>query len=102
MPKFSVTIPHALSTEETVKRLHRFTETVGSDQQVSDLEQSWQGNDLHFGFKTFGMQIRGVVAVSVDQLQVSGEIPFSAMMFKGKIESEIQKVLAKLLSDSTA
>ncbi len=102
MPKFSVTIPHTLSTEEAVKRLNRFTETVGTNQQVSDLEQSWQGNDLHFGFKTFGIQIRGVSAVCADQLQVSGELPFSAMMFKGKIESEIKKVLAKLLSASAA
>ena len=102
MPNFSVNIPHALSTEEAVKRLNRFAETVGSNQQVSDLEQSWQGNDLHFGFKTFGIQIRGVGAVSADQLQVTGELPFSAMMFKGKIEAEIQKVLADLLSDPSA
>ena len=101
MPNFSVNIPHTLSTEEAVKRLNGFAETVGSNQQVSDLEQSWQGNDLHFGFKTFGIQIRGVGAVSADQLQVSGELPFSAMMFKGKIEAEIQKVLADLLSDAS-
>ena len=99
MPKFSVTIPHSLSTVEAVKRLNRFTETVSSNQQVSDLEQSWQGNDLHFGFKTFGIQIRGVGAVSSDQLQVSGDLPFSAMMFKGKIESEIEKVLTGLLRE---
>jgi putative polyhydroxyalkanoate system protein len=98
MPKYSVTVPHTLTQEEAKERLGRFTESVGSSDQVSNLEQSWEGNNLRFGFKTFGIQLKGVVAVEDNQLEVDGEMPFSAMMFKGKIESEIQKMLAKLVS----
>lgn len=98
MPKFSVNVPHSLSQEDAKERLNRFTETVGSSGQVSDLEQSWEGDELHFGFKTYGIQLKGSAAVLEDQLKLTGELPFAAMMFKGKIESEIEKVVTKLLS----
>lgn len=97
MPKFSVNVPHSLSEPDARERLDRFTETVGSSNQVSDLEQSWEGNTLNFGFKTYGIPLKGSVAVSEGQLQVDGDLPFSAMMFKGKIEGEIRKVLGKLM-----
>ena len=97
MPKFNVTVPHSLSEEEAIERLNRFTETVGNNDQVNSLEQSWEGNTLRFGFKTYGIPLKGAVAVAEGQLDVDGELPFSAMMFKGKIESEIEKMLAKLM-----
>ena len=98
MPKFNVSVPNPLSQEEAKARLDRFSEFAAGSGQVSDLEQSWEGDNLRFGFKTYGITIKGLVAVSEQQLDVDGEIPFSAMMFKGKIESEVAKSLAKLVS----
>jgi hypothetical protein len=97
MPKFNVTVPHSLTQEEARQRLDRFSEFAGGSDKVSNLEQSWQDNALHFGFKTFGIAIKGVAEVADHQVNVDGEIPFSAMMFKGKIEAEVQKFLSKLL-----
>ena len=99
MPKFQTTVPHTLSQQEAIKRMNQFTETIGKSEQVSELEQSWQDNQLHFGFKTYGIPLKGVVTVTEEKLDVNGELPFSAMMFKGKIEGEIQKVLGKLMAD---
>lgn len=98
MPKFNVSIPHALHQEEAKQRLDRFAESAGSSDKVSNLEQTWDGNRLHFGFKTYGIQIKGVMTVADNQLDVDGELPFSAMMFKGKIESGVKEMLAKLMS----
>ena len=102
MPKIHVTVPNPLSQQEAKERLDRFSEFAGGSDKVSDLEQSWQGDNLHFGFKSFGIAIKGVVAVSDQKLDVNGEIPFSAMMFKGKIESEVAKFLSKLVGADRA
>jgi putative polyhydroxyalkanoate system protein len=100
MPSFHVTIPHSLSKEEATSRLQRFADALRSkyQNQVSDLEQSWEGDTLRFSFSSFGIGIKGKIVVAEKQLDLDGEIPFAAMIFKGKIESSIREELEKLLS----
>ncbi|MGI9429789.1 MAG: polyhydroxyalkanoic acid system family protein [Bythopirellula sp.] len=95
MPKINLEIPHTLSAEEARSRLEKFTENLPKD-QVSDLEQSWQDNTLTFSFKTFGIQISGDLTAEHEKMLVDLELPFSAMIFKGKIESEMKKQLERL------
>jgi len=95
VPKIKLEIPHTLSAAEARSRLERFTESLPQD-QVKDLEQSWSENTLTFGFKTFGIKIGGDLTAVDEKLLVNLELPFSAMMFKGKIESEITKQLERL------
>ncbi|HCK41353.1 MAG: hypothetical protein CMJ72_04590 [Planctomycetaceae bacterium] len=99
MPKLDLEIPHQLSADEAKDRLTQFTEALQSkfQDQVSDLEQSWEGNDLIFGFKTFGIKIEGKISSLDNKLVLDGELPFAAMMFKGKIESEIREQLERLV-----
>lgn len=97
MPKISLEIPHSLSAEEVRSRLERFTESLPKD-QVSDLEQGWNGDTLTFGFKTYGIKIAGDLTALEEKLLVNVDLPFSAMMFKGKIEEGIKKQLKRLTS----
>ena len=99
MPKFHVDVPHSLPQAEATERLNRFVEAIGDKfgDQVSDMEQSWEENRLNFGFKTFGIALKGEVTVADDKLLVDGELPFAAMMFKGKIESSIKEQLERLM-----
>lgn len=99
MPKFRLEIPHTLTAEEAKSRLERFIESLQAKfkDKVSDLDQSWNGNTLAFGFKTFGIKVAGAVAALEDKLDVTGDIPFAAMMFKGKIETEIREQLGRLM-----
>ena len=99
MPKFNLDVPHALGAEEARHRLERFAEALHSkySDQVSDLNQSWNGDSLSFGFKTFGFKIGGTIDVAEDQLRVNGDLPLSAMMFKGKIESAVRDQLSRLV-----
>ncbi len=99
MPNLKFDIPHSLSNEEAKERLQRFMEFNESKlkDQVSDLNQSWDGDTLVFGFKTFGIKIQGRIASEVEKLGVDCELPFSAMMFKGKIESEMRQQIERLL-----
>ncbi|HMO85234.1 MAG TPA: polyhydroxyalkanoic acid system family protein [Lacipirellulaceae bacterium] len=99
MPKFHFEIPHTLPADEARSRLERFAESLQLKfaDKVSDLNQQWNGNTLAFGFKTFGIKIAGDVTALDQKLDVNGEIPLTAMMFKGKIESEVREQLARLM-----
>jgi hypothetical protein len=99
MPKFSVTVPHRLSEQEATERLNRFIEILREKFQdsVSELEQSWDGNALAFRFKTYGIPLSGKIAVTDKELALNGDLPFTAMMFKGKIESAIREQLQRLV-----
>jgi putative polyhydroxyalkanoate system protein len=100
MPKFNVTVPHPLSQQDARERLDRFADVLGEKfkDQVNDLQQSWEGDTLRFSFKSYGILLKGGVTVAEKQLNVDGELPFSAMMFKGKIESAIKEQLEKLVT----
>ena len=99
MPKFHLEIPHSLTADDAKSRLERFVESLQAKFQdkVSDLNQTWNGNTLGFGFKTYGIKIAGSITAQENKLDVDGEIPFTAMMFKGKIESEIREQLGRLM-----
>jgi hypothetical protein len=99
MPQFNVSVPHTLTHEEAHERLNRFIDVLRQKFQdsVNDLDQNWNGDTLNFQFKTFGILLKGGITVEPTQLSVKGEIPFTAMMFRGKIESTIREQLERLM-----
>jgi len=99
VPKLNFEIPHTLSAEDAKSRLERFADSIKSkfQDQAKDVEQSWNGNALSFGFKTMGMKIEGNIEVDDQRLVVDSTVPFAAMMFKGKIESAMKEQLTRLL-----
>jgi putative polyhydroxyalkanoate system protein len=100
MPKFGVRVPHELTQEEAHSRLERFAESLQQkfQDQVGDLQQSWEGDTLQFQFKSYGIPIKGGITVNENDLNLDGELPFSAMMFRGKIESAIREQLERLVA----
>lgn len=100
MPSLKLSHPHQLGQEEAVARLKKLLEKVKEkyQDQVSDLNESWTGNKLDFGFSTYGFKVTGNVVVLPDEVQLDGQIPFAAMMFKGKIENALREQLAKQLA----
>jgi hypothetical protein len=99
MPKFSVTVPHDLTEEQAKERLSHFSEKIQEHykDQIKNFTQSWQGNLLNFAFRTFGFDISGKLNVATPEVKLDGDLPFAAMMFKGKIEQAIRDELTKLL-----
>jgi hypothetical protein len=100
MPSLKLSFPHQLGQEEAVARLHNLLARVKNkyQDQVSDLKEQWNDNTLTFGFSTYGFKIAGDVIVLPSEVQLDGQIPFAAMMFKGKIETAIRDQLAKELA----
>jgi putative polyhydroxyalkanoate system protein len=100
MPKFGATVPHKLTKDEARSRLERLAEAIGKkyEGKVSDLSQSWDGDTLNFSAKTFGIQLKGAITVADHELKLDGELPFAAMMFKGKIESDFKEQLERIVA----
>ncbi|MBA2114916.1 polyhydroxyalkanoic acid system family protein [Bremerella alba] len=102
MPGFKVEVPHPLGQEEAASRVKSLLEHLRGrfDGQVKDMQQTWTEEDvMQFSFKTAGLTIKGEMDVQPNSVVVSGDLPFAAMLFKGRIESSIKEELAKCLSE---
>ncbi len=100
MPSMSLSVPHQLSQEDAMNRLKHFLEKVKHHyaSQVSNLSETWTDNLLEFAFTTYGFKIDGKLTVEPTQVAINGQLPFAALMFKGKIEQSIRSELTKLLA----
>ena len=100
MPTVSLTVPHALDLPEVEKRLKgllvKIKERHGD--KFSNLKEEWAGNSGTFSFTTYGFNVKTAVTVEPNQVRVQGELPFAAMMFKGRIEKEIRETLTRVLT----
>lgn len=100
MPSFSTAVPNPLGKDRARSAveglLTRVKEKYG--EQVSALDQSWEGDTLRFSMTTYGFKISGNLVVQDEQVKVEGDLPFAAAMFKGKIEGSIHDELEKCLA----
>lgn len=104
MPKFSTNVPHTLGKDKAKARLEgllsKVTQVYGD--QVSNLEQEWAADTLTFAITTYGFKIDGQLDVREEDVQLDGNLPFAAAMFKGKIEQSMKGELEKALRDKKA
>src|SRR5689334_1949233 len=100
MPKSSTSVSHTLGEAGAIERLKNFATKIKEKHadRVSDLEEEWTGNVLKYGFTTFGFKIKGTLTATADEVKIDTDLPFAAMMFKGKIEQEIRDRLTKVLA----
>lgn len=99
MPKFNVSVPNPVGRESAVEKLQHFSAKIQEQHadKIKDFEQRWEGDQMHFGFKTLGLRIEGKLTVEDSVVQVEGDLPFAAAMFKGQIAGAIQGQLERLL-----
>jgi hypothetical protein len=100
MPSIKFSVPHNLGQEVAVARLTDLIDRIKSryGDQVSDLQEQWQGPVLAFGFKTYGFNVTGRMTVQPASVDFDCQIPLAALMFKGKIEQTIRDELNKRLA----
>ncbi|MGY8770363.1 MAG: polyhydroxyalkanoic acid system family protein [Pirellulales bacterium] len=99
MPSFQVDVPHALGQDAAVEKVQLVLEKMKGrfEGQVKDMQQTWTDHVMAFSFRTMGASISGEMAVEAASVLVTGQLPFAAMLFKGKIESSIKEELEKIL-----
>jgi hypothetical protein len=100
MPALKMSFPHSLGRQTAQERLQTLLEKVKHryGDQVSNLRESWADNILDFGFTTYGFGIQGSLTVDEKEVRLDGQIPFAAMMFKGKIEQALRDQMTRLLA----
>ena len=100
MPKMSVVVPHRLSEEEALRRIKGLLADL-KDQyadRFTDLQETWSGNDGWFSLKAMGFNVSGALSVKPSQVELTGDLPFAAMPFKGRIEQVIRERAERLLA----
>jgi hypothetical protein len=99
MPSFNTEVANPVSKDQAVSQLKGLLEKVRAryQDQVSDMQESWNGDNLDFSFKAYGFTIKGVVTVAEEAVRVVGDLPFAAVMFRGKIEESIRSEIDKTL-----
>jgi hypothetical protein len=100
MPKMSITVPHRLSQDEAQNRIQSLLGDLKEQHgdQISDLKEEWRGNRCAFSFKAMGFSTSGTLIVTPSKAELSGSLPFAALPFKGRIESEIRQRAEQLLA----
>ena len=101
MPGFGSEVGHQLGQETAIERLKTFLDRVRElyKEQVSKLDGAWDANVLKFSLTTYGFTIDGVLTVEENLVTLSGNLPFAAIAFRGKIESSITAELEKALAN---
>ena len=100
MPAFSAEVPHTLGQDGAVDKLKGFVDGISERYkgQINSVSGDWEDpHTLAFGFNTFGIEVKGRLGIEPEVVRISGELPFSAVMFKGKIVGAIQEGLEKAL-----
>ena len=91
---------HNMTMESAVQLANHilpgFIEKAGDN--VSNIQQQWNGIVLHFAFHTYGMNIKGTFLVTDDEIIIKSELPFMARPFEGRGRSAIEQQLDILLS----
>jgi hypothetical protein len=100
MPSYHVSVPHALGSAAARARLDKFLDDVRRDYaaQLGDVSGVWTADCLDFRFQTSGLPISGKLLVEEASVQVSGQLPLVASIFRGRIEQTIRDELRRLLS----
>ena len=100
MPKIKVSVPHKLGQGEAKSRL---TKLIAESRdkfgdKVSDLQEAWTGNTDAFSLSVMGFSIDGKLDVQPSELLIDINIPWAALPFKGRVETEIVKHAKELLA----
>ncbi len=100
MPALKMSFPHQLDRQTAMERLKDRLDKIKGRYggQISNLRESWVDNVLDFGFTTYGFAVQGNMTVEDQEVRLDGQIPFAAMMFKGKIEQALREQMTKVLA----
>ncbi|MEN9443339.1 MAG: hypothetical protein RIS47_229 [Bacteroidota bacterium] len=100
MPKIEIKEAHTLLPQEAQQRISTLISElkIKHKDQISDINEVWNGNKCSFSFKLMGFRTEGTIEVHQTSIELQGNIPFAALVFKGSIESTIRSQARQLLA----
>ncbi len=99
MPKIKVEVAYSISQDLALTRIKSLLSKLKDDYQdmISDLKETWTGNESDFSFKVMGMKVKGNLIISTTLVSLNGDLPLVALPFKKTIEDKIKEETIKLL-----
>jgi putative polyhydroxyalkanoic acid system protein len=99
MSNFNMTISHSLTEDEAANRIKSLLGDVKAQfaDKIQNLREEWDGNVGMFNFSAMGFPVSGTLTVRQSEIEISGTLPFAAMLFKARIESAIRDRAKTLL-----
>jgi hypothetical protein len=99
MPKLNIKVAHQLTQDEALKRTHGLLDEVKNQfaEKISNVCEEWEENNCRFSLSAMGFSTSGTLTVKPSEIEISGDLPWAATFFKGKIESAIRERAEKLL-----
>ncbi len=88
-----VSIPHKLSEIEAITRVRKILHESRSKlaEHLTEVEEKWEGNTLHFAFTAQKQHIRGTLEVKDHVFNIYAKLPLMMRLFEGKIEKMIKE-----------
>lgn len=99
MPQINIEIRHELPQNEVLTRIKKLLPQLKQQHadRFSNLKENWAGYTCKFSFTAKGFNVSGALAVNRTSIEVEGELPLPARLFKGKIEQIIREKAEELL-----
>jgi hypothetical protein len=94
-----VSIPHKYSQIEAVTRVKKILNESRSKlaAHLTDVEEKWEGNTLHFAFTAQKQHISGTLEVKDKAFDLYAKLPLALRLFEGRIEAMIQEQAGHML-----
>ena len=93
-------MPHEHGRSEAIEKLKSFSDTMRENMPdgVSNVEETWDDNgNLSFKVQGMGMEIAGTLEPRETEVQLTGNLPFAALPFRGLIEAQLKTGLEDAL-----
>jgi hypothetical protein len=100
MPKVHLSVPHVLGQEEAKKRVVNLIAQTRAQfgDKVTDVAEAWTGGVNRFSFRVLGFSVTGQLEAQPTELLIDIDLPFAALLFKSRIESELLAHARELLA----
>lgn len=99
MPDMRVVVPHALGSEEALRRVHAYLDRLAVEhaQRIQSADQQWDGNTGRFRLNLMGFPVAAVVTVGEGDVRLEGTMPWTLSLFRSSIEDTIRREVGAVL-----
>ena len=99
VPKVTGSYPHALDNEIAHAKTDEALDDLLQAFEMPDAERTKEGNLITFKGVSQGVNTGGSIEITENALNVTIELPFSAIAFKGRVQKAIDKRIPPFLAE---
>ncbi len=99
MPKMIIQEPHMLGSDVALERIKNLLSDLKErfSDQIKNVQEEWDAETATFSFDAMGFSVKGTLLVSTNQVELKGNLPLTALPFKGMVEKTVREQIQELL-----